>query len=260
MRNRDPLPAELIAYLDGITKLLLEVRKVSLRQSVCRRSFLDQGVRLTLEEDKISLTHHRGVGAIDEPCQRIPPHKGVGLVLQLVFEEEDLGEDGCCLGQRERGVESERRVIGSHQCVHSVAQLVCQRGEVVPLPVVACQDPRGHPWKHPVTEGTANLPKSNLGIEVSLVKNALRVIGQDRGEGGEALEDGRHRLIERIGPCRLTQWGIEVIAAELFHPQPVCLQPKVTLKDTSILLADFEEGLDDRVGNIIYQVPNGNRR
>ena len=99
----------------------------------------------------------------------------------------NFGKAGGGLGHGQRGVEGQGRVVGGHQGVHGVPQLVSQGGDVGRLAVVIDQHPGRLARQHAGAKGARVFAGPDLRIEVVVNENAPRLLGQHRRKVAQAI-------------------------------------------------------------------------
>ena len=98
---------------------------------------------LLLEQHEVGLPEHRGVDVVHGRGQQLAPGQGIGLLAQQAVGHHHLAEDRSRLGERQRGVLGQHRVVLREHAVDRVPQLVGQ-GRHVPHPAgVVDQHPGG---------------------------------------------------------------------------------------------------------------------
>ena len=159
-------------------------------------------MRLLLEHHEVGLAQHRGVDVVHGRGQQLAPGQRVRLLAQQAVGHQHLAEDRGGLGERQRGVLGEQRVVLREHAVDRVPQLVRERRHVAHPAGVVDQHPGREARQDRGAESAAALALADLAVEVVLGEHPLRHLREARMEVVEGLQHRAHRVgvLDGCGP------------------------------------------------------------
>ena len=174
MRDRQPLPAELVRHRHRAAELLPEVSEIDGAQVVHRSAFSDHTMRLALEAHEVGLAQDGGVHIIQLLHQQTAPHRLVPLLAHQGIGQDPLAEHRRGFGKRQGRMERKDRMVTGQHPMHRVPELMRECGDVADVAFEIQQHVRRLARKDTVAIGTADLAGADGRIHMPLVQNARR--------------------------------------------------------------------------------------